>query len=224
MIAEGQTEEAFANRILIPHFAKLEIFISVQLIQSKTNNNSRLYKGGWNSYDVLKKHAVRWMRADRSKDARFTTMLDLYALPSDFPGKLESESIKNGHDKVEFLEKQMLSDFESEGNNRFIPYLQLHEFEALILSDPSKFSFEFLEHKNQINKISDMSVNFGSPEEINSQPNLSPSKRIIKEIPEYGSRKVSAGPVIAELIGLEKMMEKCPHFASWIKLLEKLRD
>ena len=49
-----------------------------------------------------------------------------------------------------------------------------------------------------------------------------PSKRIAAEIPAYASVKASAGPLVAERIGLQTMRAKCCHFGEWIRKLEVL--
>jgi len=59
-----------------------------------------------------------------------------------------------------------------------------------------------------------------SPELINDGPDTAPSKRILKEIPEYD--KVGAGVLVAEKIGLEILRKKCNHFAEWLACLEQL--
>ena len=66
----------------------------------------------------------------------------------------------------------------------FIPYVQLHEFEALLLTDPGKLLSFYPDKKTAVvrlqNEISGM-----HPEEINEEPTTAPSKRIIRYIPEY---------------------------------------
>jgi hypothetical protein len=104
----------------------------------------------------------------------------------------------------------------------FLPYIQLYEFEALILSDPEKFSVRFIEHDRQIKRLAELCLSFVSPELINDGQQTAPSKRIIKEIPEYEGAKASAGPLIAKEIGIKTMREKCPHFNNWLTKLEKL--
>ena len=59
----------------------------------------------------------------------FTTMFDLYALPDDFPGYDRSLQFKD-YDQVTSLEQE-LGKFVNKQN--FILYIQLHEFEALVL-------------------------------------------------------------------------------------------
>ena len=82
------------------------------------------------------------MKEDRKPDAFFTTMFDLYALPVDFPGYEDACNCSNPYLRVERLEEEFLKDI---GSTNFIPYIQLHEFEALVLTDPSKLLDRFFE-------------------------------------------------------------------------------
>ena len=75
------------------------------------------------------------MMEDQSTDARFTTMFDLYRLPNNFPSYETSSSIQNPYQRVRILEDALRTDL---SDPRFIPYIQLHEFESLLLSDPEK--------------------------------------------------------------------------------------
>ncbi len=59
-------------------------------------------------------------------------MFDLYGLPRDFPGQKESRRLTDPYQKAAILEKELAQDIE---DNRFTPYIQLHEFETLIFPD-----------------------------------------------------------------------------------------
>ena len=63
---------------------------------------------------------------------------------------------------------------------------------------------------------------FTSPEHVNDNTDTAPSKRIIREIPEYQGRKASAGPIVAAKIGLSTLRSQCAHFAQWLDKLESL--
>ncbi len=101
----------------------------------------------------------------------------------------------------------------------FIPYLQPHEFETLILADPQRLDWGYLEHNTQINNLVKM-VNTQNPEHINDSPTNAPSKRILKEIPEYD--KVTIGVSVTCKIGLQTLRAKCSHFNEWLARLERL--
>jgi len=68
----------------------------------------------------------------------------------------------------------------------------------------------------------EMSKTYSSPELINDGAETSPSKRIIREIPAYENLKSTAGPAVAQKIGLITIRQKCPHFDQWIQKLESL--
>ncbi len=107
------------------------------------------------------------------------------------------------------------------GHRQFIPYIQLHEFEALILADPQKLDWEYFEHHKAISNLV-AAVAGKNPEEINDGPDSAPSKRIIAEILLYERQKATVGPVVVEKIGLVALRQKCRHFHEWIEKLELL--
>lgn len=57
-------------------------------------------------------------------------------------------------------------------------------------------------------------LKFPTPEHVNNSEQTAPSKRILQLYPEY--QKVTDGTIIAKSIGINKMIEKCQHFADWI--------
>lgn len=146
-------------------------------------------------------------------------MVDLYALPNDFPQFDEAKRKNDPYQKVEQLETALFNDI---NDRRFIPYIQLHEFEALILSEPSKLAERFPEYEQQVEQLCDICGDFISPELINDGATTAPSKRINQFIPGYKGSKVSVAPLIAGKIGLTKIREKCPHFHQWLSQLENL--
>ena len=146
-------------------------------------------------------------------------MFDLYALPKDFPKYDESRSFSDPCKKVAFLEAALMEDIASP---RFIPYIQLHEYEALLLASPSTFSCFFEKHEREIANLEKMARMFQSPELIDDGSFTAPSKRITKEFPGYLKSKAMAGPIIAKNIGLEVIRSKCLHFNEWLRKLENL--
>ena len=146
-------------------------------------------------------------------------MFDLYGLPDDFPGYEAAVLQDDPYQRVQALEDALADDID---DHRFVPYIQLHEFEALLLSDPGKLGSEFIGSADGIARLATMVSRFPSPEHVNDSRDTAPSKRIIRAIPEYEGRKASAGPIVAERIGLSTMRDKCAHFAEWLAKLENL--
>jgi len=215
--AEGQTERAFAERVLRPHLASFHVFVDARcVLTSKDKRAAKEYRGGLLSYDKAKRDIQSWLREDKHEECRFTTMFDLYALPSDFPGYEPSQKEADKYKRVSLLESAMKSDI---NDPRFIPYIQLHEFEALILADPQQLDSEYLEHDRSIDNLKTL-VAGKNPELINDGPTTAPSKRILAEIPEYS--KVTAGVSVAAKIGLQTLRQRCQHFHDWLTALEQL--
>ncbi len=173
------------------------------------------------TYQRARGDIIRWMKEDDNPDSYFSTMFDLFALPTDFPSFSAVQNLQDPRAKVCELEKAFAEDV---AGQRFVPYLQLHEFEALLLSDPAKFAVEFLNRDKPIENLGKMCSEFDSPELIDDGPETAPSKRIIQEIPEYAGRKTSAGPRIAHTIGLEVIRRRCPHFDQWLTHVEDLSN
>jgi|JI10StandDraft_1071094.scaffolds.fasta_scaffold558737_2 hypothetical protein len=217
-VVEGKTELRFVQNVLSPHLESLGIGAYPQIVLFGTHGDET-FRGGLKAYAKPRKHILDWMKQDQSPDAFFTTLFDLYRLPADFPGYTQSRHIKEPYQKVELLEIAFAQDIQEQ---RFIPYIQLHEFEALLFADVRHFDWEFLEHESQIQELQKIIDKFENPELINEGESTAPSKRIIKLISEYESRKSSAGPAIAKAIGLERLREKCSHFNQWLTRLEQL--
>lgn len=215
-IVEGATEEIFVADVLRPHFSSLQIYCYAHQV---TTNRSQLHRGGLVNYEHAKADIMDWVKQEKANNTFFTTMFDLYALPDNFPGYEQANCIPDHSKRVRFLEEQLAQDI---GDRRFIPYIQLHEFEALLFADPQQLDWVFLEHDAPIQQLIALSQQFESPEDIDDGRHTAPSKRIIGEIPEYDNSKASAGPLVAARIGLPRLRERCLHFGQWIATLESL--
>jgi hypothetical protein len=99
-----------------------------------------------------------------------------------------------------------------------VPFIQLHEFEALLFADISKLSSCYSEHRVAIQDLELVRPGFSTPEHIDE--NEPPSKRILAKIPGYD--KPAAGALTAIEIGLPKLRAECAHFNDWIGRLEAL--
>ncbi len=219
LTAEGKTEQVFAVDVLKPHLAERGVYIVKPRLAAHAKKKGRVHRGGLDNYLPARNDIVRWLKQDQAPDVYFTTMFDLYALPNDFPGYDVAKEKNDPYDRVAALEMALREDID---DPRFIPYIQLHEFEALLLSDPSEFAYLYKDYDKKIKNLESLCEDYDTPEKINHRQHLAPSKRIGKEIPEYVDAKATAGPIIAARIGLAKIREKCPHFNEWLTRLERL--
>lgn len=102
--------------------------------------------------------------------------------------------------------------------NRFVPYIQMYEFECLLFSDITVFKNNFSTKECNFHAIESAVREFASPEEINNGPNTAPSVRLKNAIKGY--EKELYGGFLADDIGLEAIRKRCPLFNQWIKRLE----
>ncbi len=148
-------------------------------------------------------------------------MIDLYALPNDFPGKTAHH--RNPDDPTPYA-KALEEAFGQRHRGCSHSFLTCSSTNTRPCSslDPEAFRDAFDNCDHAIEQLKSIADNVSSIEHIDDGPTTAPSKRIIKVIPEYEGRKASAGPEIAERIGLAVIREKCPHFHEWLTRLEGL--
>ncbi|HLP48862.1 MAG TPA: DUF4276 family protein [Candidatus Deferrimicrobium sp.] len=209
---EGETELKFVRNTLAIYLARFDIDTYARSVIT-----SRGFRGGITIYERAKKDIQTWLRQNSSNEWRFTTMLDLYGLPKDFPGFQDALKKNDPYEKVKVLEEAFKKDI---NDYRFTPYIQLHEFEALIFADLEKLNLEFPDKKDSIQKLIDKARR-KNPELIDDHPETSPSKRIIKEIKVYRKNKSTSGPNVVDIIGVPNLKNKCRHFREWVTRLEE---
>lgn len=212
---EGQAEKEFADRALKPHLAGYAIDVRPRVVVTNRKLGKR---GGILDFNKIRGDLGRLMKEDQHKEARFTTMVDLYALPSEFPGWAEAQKKTTPIERVEVLEKALGAEF---AEQRFLPFIQLHEFEALLYCDLTELQQRIANSEAGINALK-TEVGTMNPEDINEGASTAPSKRIIRHIPIYERNKVRVGAPAAAAIGLSILRKKCPHFGGWLSRLEAL--
>lgn len=210
VICEGPTEQEFCNVVLAPHLEKFDIEVVAPLVK-KSN-------GGIVPWTSLRPQIMNHLREN---GAIVTMLVDYYGIKEhyNFPGWGESLGIVNKQERIHFLIERMKEDIPEDMRYRFIPYIQLHEFEGLLFSDIMAFKESFDESEANLYEIESVMTQFDTPEDINNSPATAPSKRLIAAIPGYN--KIVYGCILAELIGIEKIRSKCPLFDEWISTLEK---
>ncbi len=222
IVVEGNSEETFVNDVMVRHFAPLNIFVSSRKIRTGWDSRNRKpAKGGLLKYIKFRNDVLRWIESDRERPNTFyTSFIDLYAFPKDAQSPY-TEPIQNiaGHyQRIKALEDAIALDID---HPNFIPYVQLHEFETLLLVDPNRLIIMYPDEQTGINKLK-RTIGNSNPEEINESLQNSPSKRIIRYLPNYKNQKAQVGPLVAEDIGLTNLRNKCPHFNEWITKLENI--
>jgi hypothetical protein len=217
---EGQTEETFVNEVLAPHLYEVGYeSVSARLLGAA---RARRRRGGICTWPVARDEIYRHLSNDSGAYA--TTLVDYYALPADeegWPGRAECAAVIT-NEKSEFLAGKLQDDFQTNHPtqaSRFIPYVAMHEFEALLFSDAAAMARGF-GNSGLAATFQAIRDQFASPEHINDSPITAPSKRILAAVPGY--QKVLQGNLAALEVGLDVMRQECPGFDLWLTRLEAL--
>lgn len=221
VVAEGQSEMGFAKKLLNDYFGGNPIVDSRCVLTSRNQKTNYEYRGGLLKYQHAKNDILRWLKEDSG--AYVTTMFDFFRLPSDFPGYRRAMECSDPLESVHILEEEMKKDIASDMQlvnpaQRFIPYVQLHEFEALLFADINVLKYDFLDQEDVV-RIDQLYKETRDipPEEINHGEETAPSKRLLHTV------NYQKGEVVSEwlaMIGIEKIRKRCPHFSEWITKLQ----
>ncbi len=212
VIVEGQTEEAFIKNVLAPDLWQHGVYATPILLGVPG------HKGGNVNYARVSRDVLIQLKRDRS--AYCTTMFDYYGLGAGFPGTPVPGGIPS-LDKVRLIESAVREDINARFQSlRFIPYIQLHEYEGLLFSNPGEFArgINQPQLRDRLQMIRD---EFETPEDINNDPLTAPSKRVVREYPPY--KKVIEGTQAASAVGVRAMRDHCPHFREWFETLQALK-
>jgi hypothetical protein len=144
---------------------------------------------------------------------RVTTLVDFYGF-KDRDGRSRAETEQAILERTQLL----TTGFDP----RFVlPYVQPHEFEGLLFTDPVAFEWVQDGWTEDVRRaLFEVAAAFESPEQINDSPETAPSKRILKIFPEGAYSKTEHGPLIAESIGIDAIRAKCPAFDEWVGKLQ----
>jgi hypothetical protein len=202
--------------VLVPHLSALGIATSVLIVETSRDAHGRKRRGG-GDWSKWQRDLHRLTTQQHGKDVRFTTLFDLYGLPKEFPGLEEHRQEKNTTLRASLLEQAMA---DSVGDRRLIPYLQRHEFEALVLAGLDVLEVLVDAADKQGVAALKQQVAHLPPEDVNDGAMTAPSKRIENTVPSY--RKTVHGPLVVEAVGLPSLRAVLPRFDAWLSKLEAL--
>ena len=201
--------------IVSPHLATHNVGASAPMIGTSGK------KGGDVTLRRVRENIRDCLLQDRNSYC--TTFVDFYGIDDDFPGKKEAGRKSSLSDKqgvvCDAFAYKLAQTLDEGPMRRFIPYVQMHEFEGLLFSDPDQLASE-LGQQDLAQKLWEIRHAFETPEHIDDSPLTAPSKRIQKLVPRY--RKVQMGERAARAITLAKIRQECPLFDAWLTKLENL--
>lgn len=211
-IVEGKTEVIFINSLVQPYLAARNVFIHPTQVTKKGQ------KGGDVRFSRVKKDIAAHLK--QRSDTLVTTFVDYYGV-KEWPGLGDVPvGAEPGHiaSVVNNAAKQAIVDEFSawRAEQRFIPYMAIHEFEALLFSDSHALAKELEVTAEEIDAVI---ADCGQAEAVNRNKETAPSKRLDKWSASGKFPKTTAGIAVASAIGVEIMRTKCPVFDGWITAL-----
>jgi len=213
---EGQTEETFVKEVLAEHLMPF----GYESVSARLVGNPRMKRGGIRPWPGVKRDLIRHLKQDQSAVAAI--MADYYGLPHGWPGRAEAPERNSSSGKAEHVEASLQANINEEMGDRFdprrfVPLIMMHEFEALLFSDPDRFA-QAIGKPGLTQRFREVRQDFPCPEDINDSPMTAPSKRIENLFAGY--EKPLFGVVAVLEIGLQTMRRECPHFDKWMERLE----
>ena len=210
IVCEGPTEQSFCQNVLSQYFQTKGIVVEAPTIKHS--------HGGIVPWETLKRQLVEHLHEG---NAIVTMLIDFYRIKDSyqFPGWKEAKTIADSQDKMNGLFQDMLNDMPKYLRSRFVPYIQLHEFEGLLFSEISAFKNNFMPAECDFDAIQSAIDEFETPEDINNKPETAPSSRLMAAV--VGYNKVVYGSILAEETGLSTIRNRCPLFNSWIERIER---
>lgn len=219
ILCEGKSESGFVCEVLRRYFEKQGVVCkATELKPHKKSPES----GGLLSYGQFCRDLHMLQTGPKNSDYQvhlFSSMIDLYQLPQDFPGYSDSASSEQNIANVEASLKKAFPD-------RFIPYIQLHEFEALVFACLDKLPAVVPTINDttlwDLQKVLEESGN--NPERINGGKKTAPSKRLIAAFDKaglvYNKPRYGVAAISQTRDAMDRLKDKCPHFGEWISKLE----
>jgi len=222
LVVEGQSEQTFIREVLAPYLSTKNIFIQPALIGKPG------HKGGNVRFDRAFDDIQRLLK--QRNNTFISTMFDFFRIDKKWPGlediinKTKSGIKLTTEQKAVIIEEATFKAVikavpKTIVKNRFIPYFEMHEFEAMLFSDTDVIAEKTGIKKTDLEKITKQ---YNCPEDINDDPKKAPSKRLEKLKNDY--LKVTMGKIISETIGIKNIRKKCQHFDQWLKKLENLKS
>jgi hypothetical protein len=223
VIVEGKSESIFIKRVLSKYFLHYNSRMVLHVIQNETSSG---YYGGVVNYAKLVDNIDLQLRLPRIDFV--TTFIDFYGLSTiDYPLYLQIiNQFDDPYLQVLGLEDVLLHSVLNSEN--FIPYIQLHEFEAFYFADYERFlTIDNSWTHRQRQKILEIVNAYPNPELINNGYKTAPSKRL-RNILHYN--KIKHANMYQEAVRgqsvavINHMRYKCQHFNQWIKKLLDLSN
>lgn len=211
LLVEGQTEEAFVSRVLQPHIGYSSAYLTPIVVHTSRAADGTAHRGGggWNHY-----HRQLQRLLGQPHWTIVTTLVDFYRYPADAP---QCSCTGQHFQPACVIARQEAIRASLPRDDRFVPFIALHEFETLVIAAGAA--------QSSVLGSVDVAAAFrglieaenGNAELINDGPTTAPSKRVASALDDYN--KVRDGVAVIE-DGFEPGLSFTPRFNDWVSTLK----
>jgi len=213
IIVEGETEEEFVKRLLVPYLYARGLTGHIQAILVFVSGGGHGHSNTQHFLNTIE--PVLYQRGEPV----ITSLLDFFRFPRKQAAFAACSALATASQQANCLEQALFDAVQAIRPYRyFVPYVQVHEFEALLFADAAGHALHAPGILADVAAVIDA---YSAAEEINSRPELAPSKRLaaIYRAHRQAYRKGADAVDVAELIGMDRLLEKCPRFKAWVESL-----
>ncbi|MCW5757183.1 MAG: DUF4276 family protein [Phycisphaeraceae bacterium] len=219
VLCEGRTEQEFCRSVVAPSLHPLGISVSGRLAGKPGRKH-----GGISPWAGYQREIINLGK--QRNDWFVGLLVDYYAMPHSWPGRAAAAQKPDG-EKGRHVEEAIAEAVRPELGGRFLPCVQLHEFESLLFVSPAVTASSLVVAGETLpvpileRRMAEIvAESGGAVERINDTPTGAPSKRLIRLVPGYD--KVLSGVLAAKSIGLGELRSGCPWLDRWLLALESL--
>ncbi len=218
VVVEGDSEEALVSRILAPHLHAFDVFTKAMIVRTRMARAGTRAAHGGGRWAQMKNDILRVLASDQGADLRVSTMVDLYRVPSDYPGLAHALTTPDRSARCARIEGAMREEL---ADARFIPYIQKHEFESLVFCGLAELT-RLVDSQRERDAVGHLLAEVAGvpPEDVDDGEESAPSKRLQSALSGY--KKLVHGPLVLESTGLAAIRASCPRFNGWVTRLERL--
>ncbi len=223
ILCEGQTEGTFVSELLAPMLNHSTFRVYPKIVETSPGR-----RGG--GLDFKRAQNFVWMSLTANPRVTVTSLIDLYGLNADFPGFNAAQGKSELAAKLKILTEAWHKEVAQKDKTiaqRFIPYIQPHEFEALVFSNLTALSTLHTEWEEGVTKLASILKKYPTPEHVNTVKEKTPSYLLENKLPKIEGKKykkTTNGIRAIELIGIANVEKKCEHFATWLARLRKCAE
>jgi hypothetical protein len=215
-LVEGKTEQIFIRNILGPYLAERQIYMT-PIVVSKPGQ-----KGGDIKFSRVKNDIELHLK--QRSNTFLTLFVDYYGMKSDWPGHVEAKQHPTSAGKARIINRRTKDRVNSlfanqNSDKRFIPYVAMYEFEAMLFSDPRILAEQLRIPQSRIEPVLE---ECNEPENIDDSPQTAPSKRLEHLSSRF--KKTTTGIAVLNATGLAKTRARCPIFNKWLTDIESLKE